>query len=554
MRVIAFLNLLLIVWIRYGKCFQNEPTCHQELINLKVQNERLLTLVTNVRTMARNCDQRLLAEVDEQLQEVRKHHGENSHLDTRESDHLRHRLEYNLEQQWLYMSKQFRGSMRAQPPNVRLNHLVDILRKEAFNRRLVLLVDTKNLGKADGAEVKRKVELDALEALVQNRFHQVQHPRDCSRVKRMICTLDMPLCGFGCLLHRMVQCMLVSYETKRPIMLESNGWGINKQGWNTMFLNLSGCIHKEDDIVTPWGPNIDYAEVISLPRAKLKDPRPKYMPLAVPEDISEQLSRLHGNPIAWWMGQMVKFMIRPNEETTELYKSATERLRYEHPIVGIHVRRTDKNSEARYHKLEEYMYQVEEYYHQLTVETSLDVKRVYLATDDVNIIQEAKRKYPGYVFVNDAGYAQSAKTNRTARASGDPDVVRGIVMDIYFLSNSDFLVCTMSSNVCRVSYELMQTLHTDASKMAKSIDRDYYVDWSSFRDQRALFDHDPRDNNEIMFVAGETIHYTGTQWDGNNRGISQLDKSGRYPTYKAEDIVQTYKFTSYDTEDSELRK
>ena len=75
-----------------------------------------------------------------------------------------------------------------------------------------------------------------------------------------------------------------------------------------------------------------------------------------------------------------------------------------------------------------------------------------------------------------------------------------------------------------------------------------------FGDQRALFDHDPRDNNEIMFVAGETIHYTGTQWDGNNRGISQLDKSGRYPTYKAEDIVQTYKFTSYDTEDSELRK
>ncbi len=39
-----------------------------------------------------------------------------------------------------------------------------------------------------------------------------------------------------------------------------------------------------------------------------------------------------------------------------------------------------------------------------------------------------------------------------------------LLADIVMLSESDFLVCTFSSQVCRVAYELMQAKYPDASE------------------------------------------------------------------------------------------
>jgi hypothetical protein len=50
----------------------------------------------------------------------------------------------------------------------------------------------------------------------------------------------------------------------------------------------------------------------------------------------------------------------------------------------------------------------------------------------------------------------------------------GIITDIHFLSNCDFLVCTFSSQICRVAYEYMNTMFPDASMQYKSLDDIYY--------------------------------------------------------------------------------
>ncbi|CAH8527557.1 unnamed protein product [Schistosoma bovis] len=47
------------------------------------------------------------------------------------------------------------------------------------------------------------------------------------------------------------------------------------------------------------------------------------------------------------------------------------------------------------------------------------------------------------------------------------------IIDIIALSMTDFLVCTFSSNICRLAYELMQTRHVDlgdATQLIHSID------------------------------------------------------------------------------------
>lgn len=57
------------------------------------------------------------------------------------------------------------------------------------------------------------------------------------------------------------------------------------------------------------------------------------------------------------------------------------------------MRRTDKvGTEAAFHPIEEYMVHVEERYQLLSRRMHIDKKRVYLATDDPSLLQEAKSK------------------------------------------------------------------------------------------------------------------------------------------------------------------
>lgn len=68
-------------------------------------------------------------------------------------------------------------------------------------------------------------------------------------------------------------------------------------------------------------------------------------------------------------------------------------------LFSVHIRRTDKvGTEAAFHKLDEYMIHVEEYYkHRELLNDKVDKKRVYLATDEPKLFSEAKRKYVKFV-------------------------------------------------------------------------------------------------------------------------------------------------------------
>ena len=64
------------------------------------------------------------------------------------------------------------------------------------------------------------------------------------------------------------------------------------------------------------------------------------------------------------------------------------------------MRRTDKiNTEAAFHSIEEYMYWVDLYYNKLERVQAVEQRRVYLATDDSNLLPEAKEKYVSVVFM-----------------------------------------------------------------------------------------------------------------------------------------------------------
>ncbi|KAB0341071.1 hypothetical protein FD755_013894 [Muntiacus reevesi] len=284
-------------------------------------------------------------------------------------------------------------------------------------------------------------------------------------------------------------------------------------------------------------------QVVELPIVDSLHPRPPYLPLAVPEDLADRLVRVHGDPAVWWVSQFVKYLIRPQPWLEKEIEEATRKLGFKHPVIGVHVRRTDKvGTEAAFHPIEEYMVHVEEHFQLLARRMQVDKKRVYLATDDPSLLKEAKTKYPNYEFISDNSISWSAGLhNRYTENS-----LRGVILDIHFLSQADFLVCTFSSQVCRVAYEIMQTLHPDASANFHSLDDIYYFGGQNAHNQIAIYPHEPRTADEIPMEPGDIIGVAGNHWDGYSKGVNRkLGRTGLYPSYKVREKIETVKYPTY---------
>jgi len=156
------------------------------------------------------------------------------------------------------------------------------------------------------------------------------------------------------------------------------------------------------------------------------------------------------------------------------------------PIVGLQVRRTDKvGTEAAFHPVEEYMrwvdywFRIQQYIHDRDSVASPPPphhtprkipKRVFVATDDPSVITELRSKYPTYqIYSNE----EAAKTAQLGQRYSDVSLM-GVLADIRLLGKCDYLVCTFSSQVCRIGYELMQVNAGDKAEAFHSLDDIYY--------------------------------------------------------------------------------
>ncbi|NXW18109.1 FUT8 fucosyltransferase, partial [Circaetus pectoralis] len=412
-----------------------------------------------------------------------------------------------------------------------------------------IMTDLYYLSQTDGAGDWREKEAKDLTDLVQRRITYLQNPKDCSKAKKLVCNINKG-CGYGCQLHHVVYCFMIAYGTQRTLILESQNWRYATGGWETVFRPVSEtCTDRSGTTTGHWSgeANDKDVQVVELPIVDSLHPRPPYLPLAIPEDLADRLIRVHGDPAVWWVSQFVKYLIRPQPWLEKEIEEATRKLGFKHPVIGVHVRRTDKvGTEAAFHPIEEYMVHVEERFELLARRMHVDKKRVYLATDDPSLLQEAKSKYPNYEFISDNSISWSAGLhNRYTENS-----LRGVILDIHFLSQADFLVCTFSSQVCRVAYEIMQTLHPDASAYFHSLDDIYYFGGQNAHNQIAIYAHHPRTADEIPMEPGDIIGVAGNHWDGYSKGINRkLGRTGLYPSYKVKEKIETVKYPTYPEAD-----
>jgi len=126
----------------------------------------------------------------------------------------------------------------------------------------------------------------------------------------------------------------MAYATERTMILTSVGWRYHKAGWEEIFKPVSDtCTDAEGKTRSTW-PGQYNTQVISLPIIDSLNPRPGYLPLAIPADLAPRLVRLHGDPIVWWIGQFLKYLLKPQPSTQRMLDDGIERLGFKKPIVG----------------------------------------------------------------------------------------------------------------------------------------------------------------------------------------------------------------------------
>ena len=116
------------------------------------------------------------------------------------------------------------------------------------------------------------------------------------------------------------------------------------------------------------------------------------------------------------------------------------------------------------------------------------------------------------------------------------------LLDIFLLSQCDYLVCTFSSNVCRMAYELMQVRYVDASWRFKSLDDMFYFHGQNPHTAEAIQDHIPESKEEIELKVGDSVVINYNLWNGYYIGTNtRTEKLGLFPSYKIKDVIKSAK-------------
>jgi len=536
---------------------ENEERMNRQLVEANQELQRLAAKNNELRDMLRNAQQadahqRSGPEVDEDdavavavaPAPASSHTFSASNGPLDEYEVYRRRLTRDVRELWRYLSTQLEEIAKNSPA-------ANKTLADTRHRYHVIMSDIDSMTANDGHDEWRSSESRALSDLVQRRLRALQNPADCSKARKLVCKLNKG-CGYGCQIHHAVYCFIVAYGTERTLVLKSKGWRYNKGGFEEIFQPLSQtCNDPQGSGGHSMWPGQPDTQVVDIPIVDSINPRPKFLPPAVPADLADRIAKVHGDPIVWWVSEFLRYILRPQPPTQAMLNdieaeqglnSGTRGI----PLVGIHIRRTDKvGTEAAFHGVDEYMKHVAEYFDRVEVKSGgvpLAEKRVYVASDDSKVLAECRKKYPGYTFLGDQSISKSAAVNSRYNLAS----LKGVISDIHMLSQSDYLVCTFSSQVCRIAYEIQQQRYVDGAANFKSLDDIWYFGGQNDHQQEALMTHKAANKDEIDLKAGETLGVAGNHWNGFNKGRNYANnRIGLYPEYKTKEKLRVVEFPTY---------
>ena len=74
--------------------------------------------------------------------------------------------------------------------------------------------------------------------------------------------------------------------------------------------------------------------MLTIPVIATLKPRPPYLPLAIPADLADRLTRLHGDPAVWFTAQFARYLMRPQPQLQAQLDAYVKKIRLTRPCVG----------------------------------------------------------------------------------------------------------------------------------------------------------------------------------------------------------------------------
>lgn len=230
-----------------------------------------------------------------------------------------------------------------------------------------------------------KILLRLLAKLVEKRIEISQNPEDCKNTKKLVYKIWTS--GYGSEMKLIARALLEAFYIGRVLILESKGWQYSKEGWDKYHIPLSKTcttIDSKDSQGKYWKFNDTVKQVLHLNDGYIKNPRSL---VGIPRDIASILVTVHSHPMAWWIAQFIKYVSRLRPwvlKKINNQKRVLDKQGFSSPIIGLHIRRTDKlGTDMHYIPVRKYMKVAEEYFQSLEKSSGISyTRKVYLATDE----------------------------------------------------------------------------------------------------------------------------------------------------------------------------
>ncbi|KAM7315170.1 hypothetical protein ISCGN_004953 [Ixodes scapularis] len=228
---------------------------------------------------------------------------------------LHHHAELSLRELQRFLTANLRTAI-VRAPNALAVRLAAIS-AEAREHVQLLAGNLKMLAHETGLTKRKRASLFKLKQHVRRSIEKNQNERNCSQV--LTCRLSNRY-GFSSAIHDVLWCLVRGLQLGRPVVVDSEPWHYAPSGWSSVFLPLSFACPEKPDPESRWP-----GENMSRARSAI---------LELPPVLAEHLVLLHGDPYAWWFGQLMAYIMRPSKELLDLVGDAKRSLKFRSPIVG----------------------------------------------------------------------------------------------------------------------------------------------------------------------------------------------------------------------------
>ncbi|XP_018495829.1 alpha-(1,6)-fucosyltransferase [Galendromus occidentalis] len=375
---------------------------------------------------------------------------------------------------------------------------------------------------------------------------RLQFPANCSEAQAVLCDLTNPH-GFASGISDALHCLLRGLQRNRTVVLRTTNWHYTRDlEWGQVFEPLSGCTEKE--VIQPI--ERGYPETWNLERRHMA---------RLPNTIAKDLVAFHGDPYAWFHGASMSYLLRPSKGFEKILNQHLRSMFPDGNYISMHIRRSDKGTEAKFRGLASYMRYAEEYFRRELLRETIKEMNIYVATDDTGVLEDLRKNYPKFRFFSNPRAAQEASRRETRDSK---QAFEDVLLDLHTLSRSQHLICTLSSGFGRVAYELMNQYHHDAWRRVSSLDTDYIYAFAFFPER---LPYEPMDGavfqNEV--AAAESPAEKGksltdsyslaaayiTGWSKRSSGpdgfVPTHDRAHMVPKFKTEQAFRSSQYAAH---------